>query len=222
MTVVFPPRGPAFRCSPGFSFMGTSVLYALVILLTVGSMDTTLALQKGGSASLSESGPDRGAHLLPEPNPSTGASPMPELTPQSTSQPTPPMSNGEGAPPALPPVLDPAAWEDSAVFRETFLLYFTEPPANASLRVFGRLFHELVLEYYHHWPDWPEGATATELRAAVADLRHLQGYLGGVGREHVDAALTEPDTALSLLAARQAGELARIADEIEVALGRRA
>jgi hypothetical protein len=124
--------------------------------------------------------------------------------------------------PATPPQIDPAAWEDSAVFRETFLLYFTEPPANQSLRVFGRLFHELVLEYYHHWPEWPEGVTATELRAAVADLRHLQGYLGAVGREHVDATLTEPDIALSLLAARQAAELARVADEIEAALGGRA
>ena len=146
---------------------------------------------------------------------------MPELTPQSTPQPDPSTPH-DGIPPAVPPILDPAAWEDSAVFRETFLLYFTEPPANASLRVFGRLFHELVLEYYQHWPEWPEGVTATELRAAVADLRHLQGYLGAVGREHVEAALTEPDTALSLLAARQAGELGRIADEIELALGRRA
>lgn len=124
--------------------------------------------------------------------------------------------------PAIPPQIDPAAWEDFAVFRETFLLYFTEPPANESLRVFGRLFHELVLDYYHHWPNWPAGTTATELRAAVADLRHLQGYLAAVGREHAEAALTESDTALSELAALQAGELARIADEIESALGGRA
>jgi hypothetical protein len=123
-------------------------------------------------------------------------------------------------PPNTTPTLNPAAWEDFPVFRETFLMYFTEPPANAALRIFGRLFHELVLEYYHHWPSWPEGVTATELRAAVADLRHLEGYLGAVGREHEEAALTEPEMALSRLAARQAGELTRIADEIEQALGR--
>lgn len=75
---------------------------------------------------------------------------------------------------ATPPRIAPAAWEDFPVFRETFLFYFTEPPANAALRVVGRLFHELVLEYYHHWPEWPEGVTATELRAALADLRHLR------------------------------------------------
>lgn len=137
-----------------------------------------------------------------------------ECTPASVTPPGP-------EPPALPPILDPAAWEDFPVFRETFLMYFTEPPANSALRIFGRLFQELVLEYYHHWPGWPEGVTATELRAGLADLRHLQGYLAAVGREHEEATLSETDTALSLLAARLAGELAGIGDEIEQALGGR-
>lgn len=151
---------------------------------------------------------------------------MPELVPQFTPPPelppVPPglLQMGPEKPPAIPPTIDPFGWEDFSVFRETFLMYFTEQPANAALRIFGRLFHELVLEYYHHWPNWPEGVTATELRAAVADLRHLEGYLGAVGREHEEAALTGPETALSRLAARQAGELARIADELEQALGR--
>ena len=118
-----------------------------------------------------------------------------------------------------PPTIDPAAWEDFPVFRETFLLYVTDPSYNAALRVFGRLLHELVLEYYRHWPNWLEGVTATELRAAIADLRHLEGYLGAVGREHEEASLTEPEMALSRLAARQSGELTRIADELEQALG---
>ena len=124
--------------------------------------------------------------------------------------------------PEVPPLIDPVAWEDFPVLRETFLMYFTEPPANTALRIFGRLFHELVLEYYHHWPSWPEGVTATELRAALADLRHLEGYLAAVGREHQDASLSESDTALSLLSSRLAGELSRVADEIEQALGGRA
>ncbi|HEX3127280.1 MAG TPA: hypothetical protein VH394_08120 [Thermoanaerobaculia bacterium] len=102
------------------------------------------------------------------------------------------------------------------------MAFFTEPPSNTALRIFGRLFHELVLEYYHHWPNWPEGVTATELRAALADLRHLEGYLGAVGREHQDASLSESDTALSVLAGRLAKELSRVADEIEQALGGRA
>jgi hypothetical protein len=98
-------------------------------------------------------------------------------------------------------------------------MYVTDPAYNAALRIFGRLLHELVLEYYRHWPNWLEGVTATELRAAVADLRHLEGYLGAVGREHEEASLTGPEMAFSRLAARKAGELTRIADEIEQALG---
>ena len=165
---------------------------------------------------------------------------MPELTPHSTPIPhlSPPLfdapQGGPSAPPKLlsltttvdnfraaaPPIIDPATWEDFPIFRETFLLYITDPAYNAALRIFGRLLHELVLEYYRHWPNWLEGATATELRAAVADLRHLEGYLGAVGREHEEASLTEPEMALSRLAARQSGELTRIADELEQALGR--
>jgi hypothetical protein len=147
---------------------------------------------------------------MPEPDPNIGASPMSELTPEST----PPVR------PVTPPRIAPAAWEDFPAFRETFLMYFTEPPANAALRVFGRLFHELVLEYYHHWPEWPEGVTGTEMRSALADLRHLEGFLATVGREHQEAALSEPDTALSVLAGRLAGEVTRIAEEIESAIGR--
>jgi hypothetical protein len=146
-----------------------------------------------------------------------------QFTPTPSAPPFPPgvpPVSSEVNSPVIPPNLAPATWEDFPVFRETFLMYFTEPPTNAALRIFGRLFHELVLEYYHHWPSWPEGVTATELRAAVADLRHLEGYLGSVGREHEEAALTGPEMALSRLAARQAGELARIANELEQALGR--
>jgi hypothetical protein len=131
----------------------------------------------------------------------------------------PPPFGAQTEPPTVPPLIEPAAWEDFPVFRETFLMYFTEPPANSALRIFGRLFHELVLEYHHHWPNWPEGVTVTELRSALADLRHLEGYLGAVGREHEEAALTKSETLLSRLAARLARELTRIADEIEQALG---
>jgi hypothetical protein len=128
------------------------------------------------------------------------------------------MTDQEKSTLATPPRIAPAAWEDYPSFRETFLMYFTEAPANAALRIFGRLFHELVLEFYHHWPEWPESVTTTELRAALADLRHLEGFLAAVGREHEGAALTDEDTALSLLAGRLAGELAGIAEEIEAAI----
>jgi hypothetical protein len=161
--------------------------------------------------------PELASHSTPIPN-----LPLPLFAalPDSPSvSPAPPPAQGDIQGAACPPIIDPAAWEDFPVFRETFLLYITDPAYNAALRIFGRLLHELVLEYYRHWPNWLEGVTATELRAAVADLRHLEGYLGAVGREHEEASLTEPEMALSRLAARKAGELACIADEIEQALG---
>lgn len=164
--------------------------------------------------------PELATHSTPFPSfpSSLFTVPLDDLPSPPASPPTTAQGGGQGIA-VVPPIIDPAAWEDFPVFRETFLLYITDPAYNSALRIFGRLLHELVLEYYRHWPNWLEGVTATELRAAVADLRHLEGYLGAVGREHEKASLTKPEMALSRLAARQSGELTRIADELEQALG---
>lgn len=122
--------------------------------------------------------------------------------------------------PAPPFVLDPAAWEDEPVLRETCLFYITDPEVNAALRVLARACYDMLLEYYHHWPSWSETTTRTEVRAAIADLRHLEGFLGALGREHEEAALEARDAALSRTAGEQAGEIRRIADLLEAALGR--
>jgi hypothetical protein len=100
--------------------------------------------------------------------------------------------------------------------RECFLLYVQEEALRDLLRVVGRAMFDAFLNA--RLPEWPEGVTVAELRAALADLRHLQGYFAGVGREHEEAPLTEPETVLSQLAARQAVELACIADTLDVAL----
>ena len=121
-------------------------------------------------------------------------------------------------PPVIPPpAAAPTAWQDGATFRECFLLYVEHEPLNRMLRAVGRALFDHVLNA-HGWPDWPEGAAVAELRAAVADLRHLESYLAGIGREPEEAPLTEAETVLSRLAARQARELARIGAEIEAAL----
>ena len=52
----------------------------------------------------------------------------------------------------------------------------------------------------------------------MADLRHLEGFLGSVGRERKSLAGLPPTT-LSEFAGRQAHELSQIADAIEAALG---
>jgi hypothetical protein len=56
----------------------------------------------------------------------------------------------------------------------------------------------------------------------VADLRHLQGFLGAVGQEHVLSSLDSRDSALSQFALRQAFEVEAIADRIEGELAERA
>jgi hypothetical protein len=116
-------------------------------------------------------------------------------------------------------VIDPTAWEDFAVFRETFLVYLTPPGCAAALRTLGEMLFSLVLDSPRpEWPGWPESSTRTELRAALADLRHLEGFLGAVGREHAVSSLTRPDERLSRFAARQAAEVAKVARRIEARL----
>jgi hypothetical protein len=118
-------------------------------------------------------------------------------------------------PPAVPPVIDPASWEDFPVFRETFLMYITPPGYAAALRKVGEMLFSVILESYDPWPGWPESSTRTELRAAVADLRHLQGFLASVGQERKLSSLNAEDAFLSNLAAKLSPQVGRIAGWIE-------
>ncbi len=143
---------------------------------------------------------------------------MPELTPESTPPPADPLPPDPDDEAIGPPVIDPAHFEDFPVFRETFLSFVTEEGANATLRDFGELLYRMVLEYWHNWPDQPEGLLRASLRAAVADLRHVQGFL---------AEWASPDTAhgspheehLAAFGGGIARELAGLADRLEVELG---
>ena len=181
--------------------------------------------------------PELTAHSIPTPHrlpPSLYAAPpadppappVPPAVPPPPPEPSGPENGLQGAAapppgsPAVPPTIDPAAWEDFAVFRECFLMYLTPPGYAAALRTVGEMLHGMILESYNPWPGWPESTTRTELRAALADLRHLEGFLGAVGREHAASSLTRPDDRLSRFAARQAAEVARIAHRIEAELAK--
>jgi hypothetical protein len=124
---------------------------------------------------------------------------MPDLTPQSTP----------------PPAADPDAWEKLPAFRQTFLMYVTPPGFAAALQGLGEMLYSLILETPAEWPGWPESATRTEMRAALADLRHLQGFLGSVGREREVSSLDAEDAYLSTLAAKLARQLRVVGDGIE-------
>ncbi len=142
---------------------------------------------------------------------------MPELARKSIPSPPPPVPPGMLPPdwPAIPPTIDPAFWEDYPVFRETCLLYISEPRYNAALRMAGEMFFTMLLETYDQWPAWPESSTRTELRAAVADLRHLQGFLAAVGQERNLSSLPPADVRLSRYASGTARMLNRLANSIE-------
>jgi len=120
---------------------------------------------------------------------------------------------------AAPPVLDPEAFERHEGFRETTLAYFTDPDDNRALRRFGDLIYSMALEYGRHWPREPEGSFRHQARAILADLRHLQGYFGLLGREHEASALTESETELSRYCSGVAVKVKEIADSLERELG---
>ena len=129
---------------------------------------------------------------------------MPELTSESSSPPA-----------TVPATIDPAAWEDFPVFRESFLMYISEPAFNVSLRTAGEHFFTMLLEHYDRWPAWQETSTRTELRAAVADMRHLQGFLASIGKERRLSSLDPGDAKLSKHASQVARLLKQVADTIE-------
>jgi hypothetical protein len=125
-------------------------------------------------------------------------------------------------PAAVPPILDPGLWESYPVFRESFLLYISEPQFNAALRTAADHFFSMLLECYGKWPAWPESSTRMELRAAVADMRHLQGFLASIGQERRVASLSSGDHKLSKHAAELARTLNKLAGGIEHQLAKAA
>jgi len=135
---------------------------------------------------------------------------MPELIQNSTS----PHDS------AVPPILDPGLWESFPVFRESFLLYISEPGFNAALRTAAEHFFAMVLETYDGWPEWPESSTRMELRALAADLRHAQGFAASIGQERNLSTLPSGDVRLSKHAAGIARLLNQVATAIERKLAR--
>ncbi len=118
-----------------------------------------------------------------------------------------------------PQTLMPAGWEESAGFRETFLFHVTDPDDAAALRHLSRMLYDSTLELARFTPPVGESATREELRAAAADVRHLQGFLAAVARSEEESELSLADAELAALAARQAEVVAGVAVALEQALG---
>ncbi len=81
-----------------------------------------------------------------------------------------------------------------------------------------RMLHESILELARSAPSGAESSTRVELRAAAADLRHVQGFLAAVARHLEESELSVADGELAALAARQSLAVAGLAAVIEQAL----
>ncbi len=124
------------------------------------------------------------------------------------------------APAVTPPTIEPANWERFEGFCETFLLYFTHAPDNAALRVVATLLYDLCLESGGIlMPDHPEGWARAQVRAVLADLRFLQGFLASLTEEAEGAGLDAYQDHLYRFAGARSAALATVADEIEAQLG---
>jgi hypothetical protein len=113
------------------------------------------------------------------------------------------------------PDVPPEDWERLPAFRETFLMYITPPGYVAALQTMGEMLYSLILNNPAEWPGWPESSTRTEMRAAGADLRHLQGFLRSVEKEREVSSLDAEDAYLALMAGKLSRKLARMATWIE-------
>jgi len=123
--------------------------------------------------------------------------------------------SGPNDPAAPIPTIDPEHFEDFEGFRETTLCVFTEPGANATLRGLGDLLYTMGLEYVQHWPVEPDGAFFHQVRAVLADLRHLEGWLSHLDSQRAEASLSDDEEALSALCGSLVADLRRIGDAVQ-------
>jgi hypothetical protein len=75
------------------------------------------------------------------------------------------------------PRIDPEKWDEQPVFREAFMWYVSDPKNDAAFRVFSQSLYSMALESCRSWDGTFAEAEAERLRAVVADLRYLQGFL---------------------------------------------
>jgi hypothetical protein len=129
-----------------------------------------------------------------------------------------PTPAGPAGPPAVPPIILPEHFEDFEGFRETTLSVFTDPQANAILRGLGDLLYTMALEYTRYWPAEPDGSFFHQARAVLADLRHLEGWLGHLDTQRAEASLSEEEEPLSTLCGSLVADLRRIGDTLAAGL----
>jgi hypothetical protein len=108
----------------------------------------------------------------------------------------------------------PPPWNEADSFRETGLIGIDDPEDREAVRRVSRLIFDMSLEVTREVKG-ESSVTRAEMRAALADLRYLEGYLVMVGREAEESSLPAADNALAVFAGKLAGQLGAIAQAIE-------
>jgi hypothetical protein len=104
-------------------------------------------------------------------------------------------------------------WNEADSIRETTLLVIDDPQDREALRRVGRLLYNLAVETTTMPGN--ESITRSELRAAAAELRFVEGFLGMVRRSAEESALAAADDALARFAGKLARRVGALAASIE-------
>jgi hypothetical protein len=110
----------------------------------------------------------------------------------------------------------PLPWNEADSFRETALMYVDDPADREDLRCLGRLIFNMAIEVTRM--PFEVSMTHAELRAAVADLRHLEGFLDSVRRSADDSDLPPEEEDLAIFAGRMARQVGGLVEAIEARL----
>src|SRR5437016_8682237 len=119
-----------------------------------------------------------------------------------------------GSPQSISP--SPPPWNEADTIRETTLLVVDDPADRDALRQVGRLLYNLAVDTTH-LPDIGRGETIahSELRAAAAEARFLEGFLRMVERSAEESGLDADEEALARFAGRMARKVGVLAARIE-------
>ncbi len=82
-----------------------------------------------------------------------------------------------------PSALQPRHWEAHAVFRETYLHLYPEAYNRDAFRSVGVTLYDNALLHEETYKERGEVPVKSDLRAALRDLRQLQGYIHHLGAE---------------------------------------
>jgi hypothetical protein len=110
-------------------------------------------------------------------------------------------------------------WKELSPFRETFLQYVTDPLTQEALLHMGEEYFEMILDWRRFWPERDGSSIQADLKAVVADLVFLAGYLEYAIAGHLGkSSLSEDDTRLASAARELATDVSGIAVELGAVL----